>query len=184
MRLRMAEIKSTLELAMERTKKFTISEKEKDEIKQKEVLQKATGLFHRYREGHLPLNEILREIEKMGEKAGPMVKKILLSQWIDALSLGEEEERLLRGIEALKGKEIDEVKEKFHHLFSQYQKEKEKIKEEVRVQLTEALRKDNIYGSAVEPKIEGSPLLEKALGNLDHLYEAQLKEIKENLRAF
>ena len=42
---------------MERTKKIAISEKEKEEIKQKEVLQKATSLFHRYREGHLPLNE-------------------------------------------------------------------------------------------------------------------------------
>jgi hypothetical protein len=179
----MAEIKSTLELAMERTKKFTISEKEKEEIKQKEVLQKATGLFHRYREGHLPLNEILREIERMDEKAGPMVKEILLSQWIDALSLDEEEERLLRGIEALKGKEIDEVKEKFHHLSSQYQKEKEKIKEEMRVQLTEALRKDNIYGSAVEPRLEGTQLLINQLERLDQVYDVKLEEIKEKLKA-
>jgi len=97
--------------------------------------------------------------------------------------LNEDDKRLLRGIEALKGKEIDEVKEKFHRLLSQCQKEREKIKEEVRVQLAEALRKENIYGTAVEPKLEGSPLLEKTLGNLDHLYEVELKEIKENLRA-
>jgi len=61
----MGEIKSTLELAMEKTKKFAISEKEKEEMKQKEVLQKATGLFHRYRNGLLPLNEILKQIERM-----------------------------------------------------------------------------------------------------------------------
>ena len=48
----MAEIKSTLELALERTKKIAISEKEKEEIRRKKLLEKATGLFHRYREGH------------------------------------------------------------------------------------------------------------------------------------
>jgi len=179
----MAEIKSTLELAMERSKKFTISEREKEEIKQREVLQKATGLFHRYREGHLPLNEILREIERMDERSASMVRESLLDRWIDALSLNEDEERLFRGIEALKGKEIVDVKEKFHRLLSQCQEEREKIKEEVRVQLVEALRKEDIYGTAVEPRLEGSSLLEKALGNLDHPYEVELKEIKENLRA-
>ena len=56
----MGEIKSTLELAMERTKRFSVSAKEKDEIKQKEALRKATGLFHRYREGHLSLNDVLK----------------------------------------------------------------------------------------------------------------------------
>ena len=64
----MGEIKSTLELAMERAKRFALSEKEKDEIKQKEVLRKATSLFHRHREGRLSLNGILKEIEGMERK--------------------------------------------------------------------------------------------------------------------
>ena len=64
---------------MERTKKFKISEKEREEIRRKEILQKVTSLFHRYREGHLPLNEILKEIERMEEKAAKMVKEDLLS---------------------------------------------------------------------------------------------------------
>ena len=157
----MAEIKSTLELAMERSKKFTISEREKEEIKQREVLQKATGLFHRYQEGLLTLYEIQREIDRMEEKAAKTVKEALLSRWIDALSLNEENERLFKGIEWLKEREPQELKQKFFRLLSQYQEEKEKVKEEVRIQLTEALRKDGIYGSAVEPKIEGGDLWKK-----------------------
>ncbi len=179
----MSEIKSTLELAMERTKKIAISKEEREEIKRKEILQKVNGLFHRYMKGHPPLNEILREIERMDEKTRTMVKEILLSQWIDALSLNEEDERLLRGIEALKGKDIDEVREKFHHLLSQCRKEKEKIKQEERAQSEELLRREGIYGSAVEPNIEGSQHLEKELKNLNHLYGVKLKEIKEQLRS-
>ena len=72
----MGEIKSTLELAMERTKRFAISNEEKAEIKRKEIMQKATSLFNRYLEGHLPLNEILKEIERMEEKTAKAVKEI------------------------------------------------------------------------------------------------------------
>jgi hypothetical protein len=178
----MGEIKSTLELAMERTKKFAVSEKEKEEIKQKEVLQKATSLFHRYREGHLPLNNILKEIEKMEKKTAITVKKLLLSQWIDVLSLEDDDERIFKGIESLKGRSIDEVKQKFHSLLSQYLSEKEKVKEEVKVQFTEALRKEGIYGNALEPQIEGGELWKKENEKLDQIYKVKLEEIKEQLK--
>jgi hypothetical protein len=178
----MGEIKSTLELAMERTKKFAISEKEKEEFKQKEVLQKATSLFHRYREGGLSLNEILKQIERMEKKTATTVKELLLSQWIDALSLDNDDERTLKGIESLKQQSIDEVKQKFHHLLSQYQDEKAKLRERVRVQFAGALRRDGIYGSAVEPKFEGGELWKKENEKLDHSYKMKLEEIKEQLR--
>ena len=178
----MGEIKSTLELAMERTKKFAISDKEKEEIKQREILQKATSLFHRYREGHLPLNELLKEIEKMDKRTSTTVKESLLSQWIDALSLEENAERILKGIESLKRRSIDEGKQKFHHLLSQYQKEKEKIKEEVKAQFITDLKERDIYGSAVEPNLEGGEHWKKEKEKLDNSYKTKLEEIKEQLR--
>lgn len=179
----MGEIKSTLELAMERTKNLTISQKEKEEIKQKEVLHKATTLFHRYREGHLPLNEILKEIEKMDERTSTTVKESLLSQWIEALSLNDDDERILKGIESLKQKTIDEIKQSFHHILSQYQGEHRKVKEEVKVQFAEALRKEGLYGSAVDPHIEGSELWKKENEKLNLSFKTKLEEIKQQLRA-
>jgi len=178
----MAEIKSTLELAMERTKKIAISEEEREEIKRKEIMQKATGLFHRYMEGHIPFNEILKEIERMEEKTGSIVKGFLLTQWINALSLNDEEERFIKGIESFKNRGINEVTQKLRHLLSQYRTEKEKVKQEVKVQSIEALRKEGICGSAVEPNIEVSQLWEKEARNLDRLYGAKLEEIKEQLK--
>lgn len=178
----MGEIKSTLELAMEKTKKFAISEKEREEMKKKEVLQKATSLFHRYREGNLPLNDILKQIERMEEMTAAAVKEFLLSQWIDALSLDDGEERILKGIESLEQRNIDEVRQKFYRLVSQYQQEKERVKEKVKAQRREVLRKDGIYGSAVEPKLEGDELWEKENEKLDHSYKMTLDEIKERLR--
>jgi len=178
----MGEIKSTLDLAMERTKKISISQEEKEEIKRKEILQKVTGLSNRYREGRLSLNEIQKEIERMDGKTEKTVKEALLSQWIDALSVGDEDERLLKGVESLKNQEVDDVRQKLHRLIIEYQREKEKVKQDVRTQLIKALRKEGISGSAVEPKIEGTELWEKELKKLDHHYRVKLEEIKDQLR--
>ncbi len=178
----MGEIKSTLELAMERTKRFALSEKEKEEMKQKEVLRKATSLFHRYREGRLSLNDVLKEIERMERKTATTVKKHLLSHCIDALSLDEDNERILKGVESLKEESIAEVKQRFDRLLSLYQKEKEKVKEKAEVQLVETLKRDGIWGSAVEPKLEGSELWKKENQKLDRSYQIKLDEVKEQLR--
>jgi hypothetical protein len=179
----MAEIKSTLELAMERTQKIMISEEEREEFSRKEILQKAMSLFHRYVEGHIPLNEILKEIERMEEKTGSIAKEFLLVQWIDALSLNDENERLLKGIESLKDQGINEVAHKLRDLLSQYQRKKEKVEQKVKVQSIEALRRERIYGTAVEPRIKGDPLWEKELAQLDHAYKMKLEEIKKELRS-
>ncbi len=179
----MAEIKSTLELAMERTKKMVISREEREEIKEKEFLHKVNSLFHRYREGRLLLNEILREIERMDEKVRPWVKENLLSQWIEALSLDEDHERILKGIESLKQRDIEDIRQKIHDLLSQYQGEKEGVKKKGMAQLTEALKNGGIYGSAVEPNLETAPSLKEALRDLAQSYSAKLNPIKEQLRA-
>jgi hypothetical protein len=178
----MAEIKSTLELAMERTKRFTISEKEKDAIKQEEILHKATRLFHRYREGYLSLNDVLKEIERMESRAAMTVREYLLSHWIDALSLTDENERILKGIESLKRESVDEAKQRLNRLLSQYQSEREQIKKKTEADLIEALKKDGIWGSAVEPNLEGSEPWKKENKNLGQSYRMKLEEIKEQLR--
>ncbi len=180
----MGEIKSTLELALEKTKKFAISEKEREEMKQKEVIQKATGLLHRYREGHLPLNDLLRQMEKMDKKTAATVKEYLLSQWIDALSLDDGGKRILNGVESLGQKNIGEVKQKFFSLVSQYQEEKERIKQKMKARWGEILRKEGIYGSAVEPNPEEDEVGRKENEKVDHSYTARLDEIKAQLKKF
>ena len=163
-------------------KKLTISEKEKEEIKQKEISERAISLFHRYREGHIPLNEVQKEIERMDGKTAAVVKEILLSRWMDALSLNEEGKRLLKGIGLLKDGKIGEQEEEFHQLLSEYRKEKEGARQGVKALLTEVLRKEGIDGDAVEPNVEESPLWREASNKLDRLYGGKLEDIKGQLR--
>jgi hypothetical protein len=118
----------------------------------------------------------------MERKTATTVKEYLLTQWIDTLSLEEDNDRILKGVESLKEKSIAEVKQRFDYLLSQYQKEKERVKEKTGVQLVETLKKDGIWGSAVEPKLEGSEIWKKENENLSCSYRIKLDEIKEQLR--
>jgi DNA polymerase/3'-5' exonuclease PolX len=178
----MGEIKSTLELVMERTRGVAITEEEKREMKKKEILVKAAGLSNRYRESQISLNEVLKEIEKMEEKRGTELKEILLSHWIAALSMSDEDERLLEGVEALRHRSLENVKQKFCHLLSEYKREKEMGRQEAQAQMAEILRGEGIAGSALEPNAERCNLWEENLKRLALLYGKELEKIKAELR--
>ncbi len=178
----MGEIKSTLELALERSKKFALSDQEKQELKQKEILLKANSLFHRYRDGHFSLNEVLEEVDKMDQKTAKTVKESLLSQWVDALTLNDDHERLFKGMEALKSQSLDEMRTRFQRLLSKYQEERQRLKEKWSAQLERALKKKGISGSAVEPNLEKSDLWGKENERLTHSYREELEQIKQELK--
>ena len=179
----MGEIKSTLDLALERTRKITISEKEREEIKQRETVQKAEGLFHRHREGHLTPTELVKEIARMDGKTVAHVKAVLVSRWVDGLSLSEEGKRFLEAIESLKPHGMDEVKKRFQSLLSEYQTAREALRQQLETESIDALRREGIYGSAVQPRVEGSQGLKEGTGRVDRLFETRLSEIQERLRA-
>jgi len=178
----MGEIKSTLELALERSKRFSLSEKDREEIKKKEIQEKISTLFFRYQEGYLHLHEIQKEIDRLGEGMAKAVKEGLLLRWVDGLSLEGENEKMLKGIEGLTNRALDEVKEALQKLRLQYQSEKDRLKQEERNRRLEALRRAGLSGDALEPNIETSVEWSKALTALNQKYELQLRELKDRLR--
>ena len=177
----MAEIKSTLELVMERTRKLAISQEEKEEIKRQELLKKATGLSHRYTEGHVPLHEILRDIERMTDQEKSKVKKLLLSQWVEALSLESDHERLFDGIESLRGMKVSGLREKFQLLVSEYQVERKKAEQDIERQAIEELRSEGISGTAVVPRLEGNPTWRECTQAMAAFFQKGVKEVKAAL---
>ena len=178
----MAEIKSTLELALERTRGMVISEAEKQEIKKKERSQRAMGFFHRYREGTVLLTELLREIDKMEGETAERVKEILLVRWIDAISLGGENEKILRGIEALKGKPVRTAQEKLDRLLAQCQGKKDAFEREQTTKMLENLKKEGIHGDAIVPNIQGSTTWKIFSEALERDFQKKIQEVKEDLK--
>jgi len=178
----MGEIKSTLELALERTRNLSMTPEERQEIKRQEVLKKATGLSHRYMEGHVSLHEVLREIERMTDEEKSKVKKILLSHWMEALSLENDPERLFNGIESLMGMKISEVREKFQLLVSEYQVERKKTEQDLERQAIEQLRSERYSGTAVVPRLEGNPQWRERTQAVNDFFHKRVEEIRVALK--
>ena len=59
----MAEIKSTLDLVMERTKHLTLSSEEKTGQRKKEFEKKLNGLLQQYADGALSIDELLEKMD-------------------------------------------------------------------------------------------------------------------------
>jgi len=177
----MGEIKSTLELALERTRKLAITQEEREEIKRQELLKKATGLSHRYVEGHVPLQEVLREIERMADQEKSKVKKLLLSQWMEALSLESNHERLFDGIESLRGMKVSDARAKFQLLVSEYQMERKKAEQDIERQAIEELRSEGFSGTAVVPRLEGNPKWRELAQAMNALFRKRVEDIRETL---
>ena len=177
----MKEIKSTLELALERTRRLAITQEEREEIKRQQLLKKATGFFHRYMEGHIPLHEILREIERMTGQEKSQVKKALLSQWMEALSLESDHERLFDGIESLRGMKVSGLREKFQLLVSEYQVERKKTEQNIERQAIEELKTEGIFGTAVVPRLEGNPKWRECTQAMNALFRKRVEGVKEAL---
>jgi hypothetical protein len=57
----MGEIKSTLDLVMEKTKDLTLSSEEKKAQKQKEIENRIKGLLQKYQDGFLSKSELKTE---------------------------------------------------------------------------------------------------------------------------
>jgi hypothetical protein len=178
----MGEIKSTLELALERTRKISISEEEKEEILQKEIAKKASGMFHRYMEDVLSLHEIKREIERMEERTGRAIGEILLAQWMDAISLDGRNDKLLDGIEFLKGRSVDGPRQSLERLQSECQRERQQGEEKIRTRLADALKEKGIHGDAVVPHVEVSPEWRSMLETTQQTFQGRVEEVKETLK--
>jgi hypothetical protein len=174
----MAEIKSSIELAMERTKGLTFSEEERRKWEEEREQRLAQALVSQYLRGEVSLGELERKRRDCTD-AGRMALDRALVQ---GLSLGMESfEPAMEALENWLGKGNRTALQRLKSLSMEWgqalQKRRRKIKAELRAELASR----GVGGSAVEPHVEGSPLWEKALQELRGQFQGRFLEIQELL---
>ena len=76
----MGEIKSTIDIIMEKTKGMTMSEDEKQEIKKKELTGKIRGLIQRFMDGVINLDGLKIEIASIEEDQVEIVREAVMNE--------------------------------------------------------------------------------------------------------
>ena len=99
----MAEIKSTLDIIMEKAKKFSVTEEEKKGFKRQELEGKIKGLFQKTLDGVMGSEKYQVELAALQAKEKDLVDRILKEEVVARIELGANNEVLLKILENIAG---------------------------------------------------------------------------------
>ena len=177
----MAEIKSAVELAMEKTKDLHLSRAEIQRFKEEELKSKAQGLVNRFLEVDFHLKEVEKELSKFPPDERQHLENLMLQNFCLALNLEGNNELIFQGIGALR-KESKDLTRQIQQLIKKYSQQKAKAQGEIEKKLLAHLVKQGISGSAVRARVEGSSEWEKTLSIFKPAFEEKLRALQEELQ--
>jgi hypothetical protein len=149
----MAEIKSTLDIIMEKAKKFSVTEEEKKGFKRQELEGKIKGLVQKALDGILDSKRFQVEVGALQAKEKELVDRILKEEVVARIELGANSEALLKLLEKIAGPASAAIRE----VLAEFEKKAEKQRESCRRTLVENLREKGISGSALLPNLDADP---------------------------
>jgi hypothetical protein len=175
------EIKSAVELAMEKTKGLHLSREEKEKLKEEELQSKAHSLVNRFLEVDFHLREVEKDLAKYHPDQRAQLERLILHYLSEAVTLDRDNDLIYQGVQAF-WKESKKTIGKIRELTESYHQRREKEYKKIEKDLLKKLERQGISGSAVQPKIEGSQEWEEALAKFKQPFEDQLRVLKEELR--
>jgi hypothetical protein len=167
----MAEIKSTLDIIMEKAKKLTVTEKEKVAFKRKELEGKIRGLDQKYLDSFIDLDRLKVEIALLQREGEDMVRELIEEDVLGRIQLGQNNDPLLDMVSKTIGMNTGPIRE----LLNQFEKRMDREKESREKMLEEELRKRGISGSAVIPNLNGDEKWLRTVSELNQLFREKMK---------
>jgi len=177
-----AEIKSTLDLVLEKTRNMSLTSEEKKQLDEEAAMKRARGLFQKYVDGVCGLRE-LEEYVKQGTESNPEKTRRHISLFmIESLAPGMAENIHLEGLKAWLGPKADSEIDSAAVILDWYREEVSKLHEEIENKLKIDLEQRGIRGSAVKAKVTEDKQWRARKEELKQEAERRLENIKDNLK--
>lgn len=145
----MGEIKSTLELIMEKTKGLTATEEEKKAFHREETEKRVRGLVQRYLDGFMGVEEVRRETAGLEEEQQACAKESLVRICAERMDPDADNTPLFKLIEDVTGRDSGP----FRELVGAYGSETAQEMRRAEAAFGEVIKKRGIRGSAVIPNV-------------------------------
>ncbi len=146
----MAEIKSTLDLIMEKTRDLLPTEAEKKAHREKEWSRKIRGHLRRVLDGAMSPQALLAEISSTPPPPGVTTSLLLKKELMDRIDPGADNERILGLLESLCGENTEGLKK----ALTAYRERVEEKKAALSAAVLADLAARKITGPAVSPNVE------------------------------
>ena len=175
----MAEIKSTLDIIMEKAKKFSVTEEEKQGFKRQELEGKIKGLVQKVLDGVLDSERFQVEVVALQAKEKDLVDRVFKEEVVGRIELGANNEALLQLLEKTEGLASGAIRK----VVAKSEKKDEKQKELRRKALIESFKKKGISGSAVLPNLEADPEWLRSRSEATRQLQEEIREQLKSLPA-
>jgi len=149
----MGEIKSTLDIIMEKAKGLTVTEQEKEAFKKKEIEGKVKGLFQKLLDGAMDVERLKSEMAAFGAEQRGIAREALLSECLGSMNPQADNESILRVLEHV----LDMDPAPFRRIIEEFHEDLQKEKGAREKAVIERLRKTGVSGTAVIPNINPDP---------------------------
>ncbi len=176
----MGEIKSTLEIALEKAKAMEISPEDRERFKKEEILSVAREIFQAHMNHSNKSVSLMKEIRKK-EKDTSAITYSLTEMFIEALDLTHSSERIWQGLQELGLKDADHFREILAGMKADNAQARQQAAQKVGEEIRECLSESGISGTAVDPNIEGSPRWTASMQSLDARFSSRLENFRKEI---
>ncbi|MBL7174472.1 MAG: hypothetical protein ISS66_01485 [Desulfobacteraceae bacterium] len=145
----MGEIRSTLDIIMEKTKDLTMSDAEKEEYRRTTLSGKLKGLVQKFIDNQISSHSIRSEIESEREKSPALVDELLKGELIERLEPDGDNDKVFELLEEL----LDVDTSSLEHPIGEFREKVNKEKIVIMDGLRKKLAEREISGPAAVPNL-------------------------------
>jgi hypothetical protein len=170
----MGEIKSTLEIIMEKTKGLTLTEEEKEAFRRKEVEGKAKGVLQKLLDGLMDIENLKKEISSFDGKGQEIAKEVVIKECVHRVDLEADNSLLfdiLEKVACVGTAPFQKILSEFHRDLDQKRGVLEKA-------FREQIQKKGISGSAVLPNLNADQEWTNYVLNAKERFREEVRKIR------
>ena len=149
----MGEIKSTLDLVLEKTRNLTLSEEEKRDLAREELDKKIRGIVGKCLDDLLPSERIREELESIESNEPDLPYKLFTVHLLAHVDFDVDISAILSALKEVVGSDPASLEV----LQQEYKAEKETARSSFAEETLSELNKRGVSGSAVVPNLDGIP---------------------------
>jgi len=170
------EIKSAIELVLEKTKGIKATPEERAQIKKQECVAQATSLLNRY----LAREERAEDVMGLLKDNPPLREEFLSLLWAKIEGIEDLDPMIIEAIGVFEG-DGHQIADRLQGLYREYREARQKKIEELNEEILKRLSQKGILGNAIRPNPEGTEEGARSLSRIERDYSAKLRELKASL---
>lgn len=170
----MGEIKSTLDIIMEKAQNLTVTDEDKKQFKEKEIRSRIRGLFQKYLDGIIRLHQLQSEMATFSPDQVEQARVSLKELSLEGLTTNGDNNPVFDILNQVLGIDISPITELIQSIENEQRAAKDKMTAEQAAQL----RQKGITGTAVIPNIKANKTWRDYLTEAEKQFQKKLSALK------